>query len=149
MASQIKDLEVICEFCKKPYIESTILRHISKNESCKTFYGPRFTEMKKKKLRIKVFKCKNKNQKAYNRQTERRRELYAKNTDLKEKNRDIYQKNKEQIREKNKKERAGILHLIAGENAEKISKEKKTPNILYKSCEKLEELKKVWVPIIR
>ena len=121
MASQSKGMEVNCESCEKSFVKSTILRHISKSPSCKSFYGQRFIEMKKEKRRKEVFKCKNKNTEAYEKQLKRRRELYAKNTDLKQKNQEIYQRNKEKIKEENEKMRKKVLAAVAKDNAKKIS----------------------------
>ena len=38
-----------CEFCKKLFSKSSILVHSGKNESCKSHYGNRFDELKRKK----------------------------------------------------------------------------------------------------
>jgi hypothetical protein len=40
---------ISCEFCKTVFGESTLLMHVGKNPACKSYYGPRFIEMKKKK----------------------------------------------------------------------------------------------------
>ena len=47
MEHEGSDEEESCENCKKRYPKSSILKHIGKNKECKTFYGPRFNEMKK------------------------------------------------------------------------------------------------------
>ena len=41
--------QVKCEFCKKLFSKSSILVHSGKNESCKSHYGNRFDELKRKK----------------------------------------------------------------------------------------------------
>ena len=102
MASQKKDIEITCEFCKQSFDQTRILRHIGQSESCKIFYGPRFIEMKKKKGREKVQKHRRKNS-ATSEQLQKRKDKYANKPDIKEKNRQIYQKNKEKIKEENKK----------------------------------------------
>ena len=143
MESQTKDLETICECCKKLFFQTTILRHIGKSKYCKSFYGPRFIEMKKEKGREKVYKHRH-NSVVPARQLKKRRDLYANNPDLKEKNRQIYQKNKEKIKEENEKSRTKFRSFLAKENAEKILREGTTPNILHKSIEKLEDFQKVF-----
>ena len=120
MESQTKDLETICECCKKSFFQTTILRHIGKSKSCKSFYGPRFIEMKQEKGREKVYKHRCKNSIVPARQLKKRRDLYANNPDLKEKNRQIYQKNKEKIKAENEKRRTEFRSFLAKENAEKI-----------------------------
>ena len=144
MASQKKDEDVICESCNKSFTESTLLRHIGKKESCKSFYGLRFNEMKKKKGREKVSKFRQKPSKSHDDQLKKRREKYANDIEQKEKNRENYQKNKDKIKVANKEKRTKLLTLIARENEEKISKEEERPNILCKSYENTNELKKVF-----
>ena len=144
MESQKKDLDVICESCKKPFFESTILRHVAKSKSCKAFYGSRFKEMKKEKGRQKALRFRYKTPEAHDKLLKKERDSYANNTCIKEKRRENYQKNKEKIKEENKKNRTRILSSIANENAEKISKVGKIPNILQKASENLEDLKKIF-----
>ena len=43
----------LCEFCEKEYTEKTIVMHISKRDQCKWYYGSRFLEMKRKKVKEK------------------------------------------------------------------------------------------------
>ena len=43
-----KQGQVECEFCKKSFSKTSILVHIGKNESCKSHYGSRFDEQKRK-----------------------------------------------------------------------------------------------------
>ena len=47
---------IICEFCKYGFEESSILIHIAKSPACKSYYGPRFDEMKEKKSQSVVLK---------------------------------------------------------------------------------------------
>ena len=98
MASQNKNLEVLCECCKKPFSNSTLLRHIGQREACKEFYGPRFKDMKKEKGRKKVFRHRKKNQVESAKQWKKRKESYANSPDLKEKKRQYYQEHKERIK---------------------------------------------------
>ena len=98
--------DVKCEFCKKSFIQKTILRHIGQTTLCKEYYGPRFTQMKKDqakkrldKYRQNIGNC----SKEHMKKLKRNRKLYSKNEELKEKKRQYYQENKERIREKNAK----------------------------------------------
>jgi phage FluMu protein Com len=50
---------IICEFCKYGFEESSILIHIAKSPACKSYYGPRFDEMKKQKSKPVVHKAAN------------------------------------------------------------------------------------------
>ena len=50
---------IICEFCKYGFEESSILIHIAKSPACKSYYGPRFDEMKEKKSQSVVLKAAN------------------------------------------------------------------------------------------
>ena len=52
--SSKNEIEIPCNSCKKSFIEKTILKHISKNEDCKSFYGEKFNEMKKEQKRKKM-----------------------------------------------------------------------------------------------
>ena len=52
--------EVLCENCDKKLLQSSLLKHISHSEECKSFYGPRFEEMKQKKTRNKKRKSRQK-----------------------------------------------------------------------------------------
>jgi len=64
-----------CEFCKKLFSQSSILVHIGKNESCKSHYGNRFYDLKRKKNNEK----KQRSRKKLGKENElkRQRELYA------------------------------------------------------------------------
>ena len=144
MASQGKDLEMICESCKKPFVQSTLLRHIGKSELCQSFYGPRFIQMKKEKVREKVNRFRQKNPTATPSQLRKRRNSYATDPDKKEKRKENYQKHKQRIKQQNETERTEMLSLKAKRNNEKISKQESAPNILFKSLENLEDLEKVF-----
>ena len=54
------DDEVSCDNCEKKMVQSSILKHRSHNEKCKSFYGVRFDEMKRKKIRQKKRKSRQK-----------------------------------------------------------------------------------------
>ena len=54
MESQKDVSDVNCEYCEKPFDKRSLLRHIGQTTACKSYYGTRFTEMKKEKTRIKV-----------------------------------------------------------------------------------------------
>ena len=40
------DSKEVCEFCKKKFKSTVILKHIGRNQDCKSFYGNRFKELK-------------------------------------------------------------------------------------------------------
>merc|ERR1712228_733315 len=44
---EIKDSEMQCEFCRKQFDLSSILKHIANTEECRLFYGPRLEQLKK------------------------------------------------------------------------------------------------------
>ena len=86
MTSPKKILDIDCEFCKKSFVESTILRHIGQSNDCKAHYGKRFIEMKKEKAREKVYRSRQKmTMKEKKRSLKRKRISYAQNEELKEK----------------------------------------------------------------
>ena len=71
--------EVTCENCDKKFVQSTILMHLSHRKDCKSHYGPRFEDMKRKKNRHKKRKSRQKlgtehelkkNREAYKRKNE-------------------------------------------------------------------------------
>ena len=77
-----------CESCTKSYTQSTLLRHIARSDTCKSYYGPRFLEMKKEKNRNKVYKHRrNMTKKEQKKESKKRRKLYAKSEEKKIKNR--------------------------------------------------------------
>ena len=53
--------QVECEFCKKSFSKSYIFVHIGKNESCKSHYGNRFNELKRKKNNERLQRSRKKN----------------------------------------------------------------------------------------
>ena len=75
--------EVLCENCLEPFLPTTILKHIGHVQECKTFYGPRFMEMKKQKNKEKVQKF----QARHGRKNElkKMREQYQRNPEKKKK----------------------------------------------------------------
>ena len=44
------DLKVSCKFCKRQFLQKSLLRHITRNKSCKAFYGEEFNNMKRRKI---------------------------------------------------------------------------------------------------
>ena len=123
MASPKESLEIDCEFCKKTFLQSTILRHIGQSIDCKAHYRQRFIEMKKEKARDKVNRNRNKmTLKEQKKSLKKRRKSYAKNEQLKEQNRETYQKNKEKIKVNNEKESKDFLLFKKQQNEEEIDK---------------------------
>ena len=51
LTPRITESEVLCEYCKKSFAPEKILKHIGHVKACKTFYGPRFDELKKEQQR--------------------------------------------------------------------------------------------------
>ena len=123
MASQENDLEIICKSSKKPFVQSTLLRHIGKSELCLSFYGPRFIQMKKEKVREKVNRFRQKNPTATPSQLRKRRNSYATDPDKKEKRKENYQKHKLRIKQQNETERTEMLSLKAKRNNKENSKQ--------------------------
>lgn len=78
-----------CENCKKLWDPDSLLKHIGRNEKCKSFYGLRFEEMKKERNRER---------------NEQRKKEYASNPKKKEEKKQYYQKVKKII-EKRRQER--------------------------------------------
>ena len=56
-----EEVLVSCENCGKEFIETSLANHISHRPDCKTFYGPRLEEMKKKRNQERVRKFRKKN----------------------------------------------------------------------------------------
>ena len=77
-----KQGQVECEFCKKSFSKTSILVHVGKNESCKSHYGPRFDEKKRKAncLRKQLSRKKLGKEK----ELKRKRESYAQSKKVKE-----------------------------------------------------------------
>ena len=40
-----------CDYCEKKYTTQSLLKHIGRNEDCKTYYGSRFDELKRERDR--------------------------------------------------------------------------------------------------
>lgn len=87
--------QVECEFCKKIFSKSSILVHIGKNESCKSHYGNRFYDLKRKKNNEK----KQRSRKKLGKENElkRQRELYAQDSKKKEKKRQHFQEKQSKL----------------------------------------------------
>ena len=81
--------QVECEFCKKTFSKSSILVHIGKNKSCKSHYGNRFYDLKRKKNNEKKQRSRKKLGKE--KELKRQRELYAQDSKKKEKKRQHFQ----------------------------------------------------------
>ena len=79
--------ELLCEYCKKSFAPEKILKHIGHVKACKTFYGPRFDELKKEQQRKRIEKF---NSNLLDKQQQnilkRNRERYAKSSEKKQKN---------------------------------------------------------------
>ena len=88
---------VLCEFCKKSFTKTTILKHIASNHLCKEHYGPRFLEMKKSRANEKKQNWRKLNKE---KELEKQRILYAKNFEKKEKKRKYYEKKQSALAKK-------------------------------------------------
>ena len=53
VTSYSKDSNVLCKYCKKEFLSSSLLKHIARNESCKLFYGVEFENLKKQSISIR------------------------------------------------------------------------------------------------
>ena len=69
---------VLCEFCKKSFTKTTILKHIASNHLCKEHYGPRFLEMKKSRANEKKQNWRKLNKE---KELENQRRLYAESSE--------------------------------------------------------------------
>ena len=87
--------QVKCEFCKKLFSKSSILVHIGKNESCKSHYGNRFNELKRKKNKEKMQRSRKKH--GTEKELKRQRELYAQDSKKKEKKRQRFQEKQSKL----------------------------------------------------
>ena len=109
----IAESEVLCEYCKKSFEPNKILKHIGHVKACKSFYGPRYDELKKEQQRKKVEKFRSKLSNEQKLEIgNRKRELYAKNSEYREK----------QIREDAKRREKKALDQI--EQKQKIATRK-------------------------
>ena len=78
--------ELLCEYCKKSFAPEKILKHIGHVKACKTFYGPRFDELKKEQQRKRIEKFNsNLSDKQQQNILKRNRERYAKSSEKKTK----------------------------------------------------------------
>jgi hypothetical protein len=48
-----KDSNVLCKYCKKIFLSTSLLNHIARNESCKLFYGVEFYDLKEQSTSIR------------------------------------------------------------------------------------------------
>ena len=69
-----------CESCNKKLAPSILLKHIGNSKACKTYYGDRYLELKRKK------KAERNEKYMSGINLKEKREKYAKNFKLKEKN---------------------------------------------------------------
>ena len=83
-------MQVICEHCKGIFESDSILKHISNNKGCKSFYGSSFEVLKKKKDKL------------YSKQYSlaKEREKYATNPDFKEKKLESSKKSYQTLKKK-------------------------------------------------
>ena len=49
ITSYSKDSNVLCKYCKKEFLSTSLLKHIARNEPCKLFYGVEFENLKKQR----------------------------------------------------------------------------------------------------
>ena len=88
--------EVLCEYCKKSFAPEKILKHIGHVKACKTFYGPRFDELKKEQQRKRIEKFNsNLSDKQQQNILKRNRERYAKSSEKKQKKHEYAEKRKQ------------------------------------------------------
>ena len=87
-SNKTKQAPVVCEFCKKSFSKTSILVHIGKNESCKSHYGSRFDELKRKKNCLRKQQSRKKLGKE--KELKRQRESYAQNRKNKENKRQYF-----------------------------------------------------------
>ena len=118
----IAESEVLCEYCKKSFEPNKILKHIGHVKACKSFYGPRFDELKKEQQRKKVEKFRSKlSIKQRSNVLDRKNEMYAKNSEYREK----------QVRENAKRRKKRPLTIL-----------RKTKNYCKKRILEMKTLKK-------
>ena len=88
--------ELLCEYCKKSFAPEKILKHIGHVKACKTFYGPRFDELKKEQQRKRIEKFNsNLSDKQQQNILKRNRERYAKSSEKKQKKHEYAEKRKQ------------------------------------------------------
>ena len=98
--------DIACENCKRMFSPNTLLKHIVNQELCKSFYGPRYLEMKKEKNKNKMQKFREKY--GTGEELDRQVELYSSNPAKKERKKQYYIANKESIKETRKRRRDKI-----------------------------------------
>ena len=59
MSGKKSDMEIPCDSCSKSFGKSSLLRHIGQSKTCKTYYGPRYMEMKAKQVSERNLKYRN------------------------------------------------------------------------------------------
>ena len=142
----IAESEVLCEYCKKSFEPNKILKHIGHVKTCKSFYGPRYDELKKEQQRKKVEKFRSK---LSNEQMleigKRKRELYAKNSEYREKQirADAKRREKKAVDQIEKNKKLQQESNIGNENSEE-----KTDFVEDETGEKwqCEFCKTFWIP---
>ena len=94
--NSITEPEVLCESCKKSFKPKTILKHIGHVKACKTFYGPRYSELKKEQQRKRVDKfLSNLSGKQKRDALKKNRETYAKSSEKQKQKREHAEKTKQ------------------------------------------------------
>ena len=89
---ETKKYEIQCEFCRKKYDLTSILKHIGANEACKLYYGPRYEEWKKNHKRLKMSFYRH--IEGTEKELDQQRKRYASNPDVREKKRKQYEEDK-------------------------------------------------------
>ena len=113
----IAESEVLCEYCRKSFGPNTILKHIGHVKACKSFYGPRYDELKKEQQRKKVEKFRSKLSIEQRRNVlDRKNKMYAKNPEYR----------KKQVLENAKRRKKRALDQI--EKNKKLQQEKNSRN---------------------
>ena len=113
----IAESEVLCEYCRKSFGSNTILKHIGHVKACKSFYGPRYDELKKEQQRKKVEKFRSKLSIEQRRNVlDRKNKMYAKNPEYR----------KKQVLENAKRRKKRALDQI--EKNKKLQQEKNSRN---------------------
>ena len=104
------DEMVKCGFCREEFELSSILRHISRIEACKVFYGSDFTRWKKdhRKIRMRYYR----NKYGTEKELEQKRTTYASISTVRENKKDYYGKCKkeQELLEKEEKKRSRMEH---------------------------------------
>ena len=96
-----------CESCKRIFASNSILKHIGIQKSCRSFYGPKFSEMKRENNKKKLQKYRDKY--GTGEELDRQIESYSSNPKVKERKKEYYTKNKEHIKKREKEKYDKIL----------------------------------------